>query len=154
MIMGGRGHLVGIKAHGKGLMLSILRYAQELRDETPYFDRVKGEAEPEAVALAVELINKQSGKFETKTMPDDFAMAVKEYLRAKIEQRAPEVTIEKEGKPAPQVINIMDALKKSVQAKGRTKVTTSVRDKLGKGRERIGKVASPQAKSRPVKTAH
>ena len=35
----------------------------------------------------------------------------------------------------------MDALKKSVQAKGRTKLTASVRDKLGKGRERHTKVA-------------
>jgi len=32
MVMGGRGHLVGIKAHGKGLMMSILRYAQEFRE--------------------------------------------------------------------------------------------------------------------------
>ena len=99
-------------------------------------------------------------------MPDEFAVAVKEYLRAKIEQRAPEVTIEKEGKPAPQVINIMDALKKSIQAKvGRTKVTASVRDKLGKGRSRhsrllpvpaseIGRVKPltnlPQGKFRPA----
>jgi non-homologous end joining protein Ku len=74
--MGGRGYLVGIKAHGKkGLMLSILRYAQELRDETPYFDLVTGMAEPEAVAL----ITKQSGKFEPKTMPNQFTAAVKGY---------------------------------------------------------------------------
>jgi DNA end-binding protein Ku len=132
MVMGGRGYLVGIKAHGKGLMLSILRYAQELRDEAPYFDRVTGEADPEAVALAVELINKQSGKFEPKAMPDQFTAAVKAYLRAKVEQRAPEVTIAKEGAPAPQVINIMDALKKSIQAKGRTKVRNAVPKRMGK----------------------
>ena len=88
-------------------------------------------------------------------MPDQFTTAVKEYLRAKVEQRAPEVTIEKEGKPAPQVINIMDALKKSVQAKGRTKVTSSVRDKLGKGRERHRKIATRSSvRSRSGKTAH
>ena len=68
--------------------------------------------------IGIKLVKHRSqGKFEPKTMPDDFAVAVKEYLGAKIQQRAPEVTIEKEGKPAPQVINIMDALKKSVQAK-------------------------------------
>ena len=96
--MGSRGYLVGIKAHGKkGLRLSILRYAQELHDETPYFDLVTGMAEPEAVAL----ITKQSGKFEPKTMPNQFTAAVKGYPRAKVEQRAPEVTIEKKGKHAP-----------------------------------------------------
>ena len=31
LITGGRGHLVGIKAHDKSLLLSILRYANELR---------------------------------------------------------------------------------------------------------------------------
>ena len=38
LIMGGRAHLVGIKALKGGLMLSILRYADELRDFTPYFE--------------------------------------------------------------------------------------------------------------------
>ena len=36
----------------------------------------------------------------------------------------------------------MDGLKKSTQAEGRTKVASSVRDKLGEGRERLGKVAT------------
>ena len=80
---------------------------------------------------------------------------LKEYLRAKIEQRAPEVTIEKEGKPAPQVINIMDALKKSIQAKGRTKVTASVRDKLGKGRSRHSRLPPRSSvRNRSRKAAH
>ena len=59
-------------------------------------------------------------------------MALHEYLRAKIEQRAPEVTIAEKGKPAPQVINIMAALKESVQAKGRAKVRSAVRKRMGK----------------------
>jgi hypothetical protein len=88
MVMGGRAHLVGIKAHSKGLMLVILRYGHELRDEKPYFDRVTAEPEKEAVALAVELIERQSGKFEPKTMPDEYAAAVHEYLRAKVKQPA------------------------------------------------------------------
>jgi non-homologous end joining protein Ku len=51
-------------------------------------------------------------------MPDQFADAMREYLGAKVEQRAPEVTIAKEGKPAPAVINIMDALKESMAKRG------------------------------------
>ena len=35
-----------------------------------------------------------------------------------MENRAPEVAIEAEGKPMPPVINIMDALKKSMQKQG------------------------------------
>ena len=45
---------------------------------------------------------------------------------------APEVTIEPEGKPAPHVINIMDALKKSMQKQGQAKVSEAVRKRRGK----------------------
>jgi non-homologous end joining protein Ku len=88
--------------------------------------------EKEAVALAAQLIERQSGKFEPKTMPDPYAAAVKEYLSAKVEQRAPEVTIEAEGTHATQVINIMDALKKSMQKQGQNKVSDVVRKRTGK----------------------
>lgn len=37
LVMNGRGHLVGIKPHDKGLMLVILRYADEMRSAEPYF---------------------------------------------------------------------------------------------------------------------
>jgi hypothetical protein len=49
LIMHGRGHLVGIKAHGKGLMLSILRYGNEVRATEPYFDRLT--AKPNTASL-------------------------------------------------------------------------------------------------------
>ena len=154
MVMGGHAHLVGIKAHGKGLMLVILRYAHELRDEKPYFDRVTAEPEKEAVALAAELIKRQSGKFEPKTMPDQYAVAVHEYLRAKVEQRAPEVTIESEGKPAPQVINIMDALKKSMQRQGEVKVSKAVRNRMGKATSKREAVSRTAPRGTTRRAAH
>ena len=46
LIMHGREHLVGITAHNKGLMLLILRYADELRKPEPYFDKIEAEASP------------------------------------------------------------------------------------------------------------
>jgi hypothetical protein len=41
LIMHGREHLVGITAHMKGLMLVILRYADELRKPEAYFDKIE-----------------------------------------------------------------------------------------------------------------
>lgn len=150
MIMGGREHLVGIKAHGKGLVLVILRYAHELRDPKPYFDQVTAEPDTEAVKLAAELIERQLGKFEPKTMPDQYAAAVHEYLRAKVEQRAPEITVVPAGKEAPQVINIMDALKKSVQKQGQTKVSDAVRKRMDKAG---AKSTPPTPRERPTARA-
>jgi DNA end-binding protein Ku len=133
LIMQGRGHMVGIKAHGKGLMLSILRYGNEVRDAEPYFERLTmKKPDTEAIALARQLIERMSGRFEPEKMPDEYARAVKELVKAKVEHRAPEVQIVSEGKTAPQVINIMDALKQSMHKQGQAKVRDAVRKRMGK----------------------
>ena len=63
LIMHGREHLVGITAHKKGLVLVILRYADELRKPETYFDKIDATPKADAVQLAVELIEEHSGKF-------------------------------------------------------------------------------------------
>jgi DNA end-binding protein Ku len=132
LIMHGRGHQVGMKAHGKGLMLSILRYGNEVRPAELYFQGITAQPKPDAVALAAELIKRMSGRFEPEKMPDEYAGAVRELVRAKVENRAPEVAIEPDGKPRAPVINIMDALKQSIQKQGQTKVRDAVRKRMGK----------------------
>ena len=138
LIMHGREHLVGITAHKKGLMLLILRYQDELRKPDSYFDTIDTKVDDSAVKLAVDLMEQESGKFEPKKMPNEYARAVHELVQAKIEQRAPEVEIETEKREAPNVVDIMDALKKSMQAKGQTQGRDS-------GRKRMGKAASNKA---------
>jgi DNA end-binding protein Ku len=147
--------LVGIKALEGGLMLSILRYADELRDFTPYFEGINPKAEPEAVRLATELIEAESGRFEPEKLPDKYAETLRELLQAKLEQRAPQIEVATERKAPKEVINIMAALKESMQAKGRAKVRDAVRRRMGKSAER-GK-ARPTAsrqRSSPRRTAH
>ena len=156
LIMHGREHLVGITAHKKGLMLVILRYADELRKPEPYFDKIETKADADAVKLAADLIEQESGKFQPEKMPNEYARAVHELVQAKIEQRAPEVEIETAKGESPKVINIMDALKKSMQAKGQTKVGEAVRKKMGKAApKRPTAPPSPRsAKSSSRRTVH
>jgi DNA end-binding protein Ku len=93
------------------------------------------------------LIERESGRFEPDKMPDQYVDAIREMIQAKIENRAPEVVVESEGKPETAVINIMDALKGSMQAKGRAKVRDAVRKRMGKQPE---EEARPRpARSRP-----
>ena len=66
LVMHGREHLVGITAHKKGLMLLILRYADELRKPEPYFDKIETEPDAEAVKLAADLIEQESGQIPTR----------------------------------------------------------------------------------------
>jgi DNA end-binding protein Ku len=99
----------------------------------------------DAVQLAVELIEEHAGKFDPQKMPNEYAQAIHELVQAKVKQRAPEVEIETEKREAPKVVNIMDALKKSMQARGQTKVRDAVRTRMGKG---APKRAAAPSKSR------
>ena len=132
LIMHGREHLVGITTHKKGLVLLILRYADELRKPEPYFDKIEAKADADAVKLATDLIERESGKFQPEKMPNEYSRAVHELVQAKVEQRAPEVEIDTAKGETPKVINIMDALKKSMQARGQAKVRDVVRRRMGK----------------------
>jgi non-homologous end joining protein Ku len=69
--------MVGIKAHGKGVMISILRNGNEVRDAEPYFARLttkKPDTQP--IALARELIERAAAFSLRKcrmNMPAQFA---------------------------------------------------------------------------------
>ena len=136
LIMHGRGYQVGIKAHGKGLMLSILRYGNEVRQAEPYFERVNAQPKSDALTLAIELVKRMTGRFEPEKMPDEYARAVQELVKAKVEHRAPEIAIEPAGKPKAAVINIMDALKKSTQKQAQGKVRDAVKKRMGKASQK------------------
>ena len=71
------------------------------------------------------------------------------------EQRAPEAAIAPESGEAPKVINIMDALKKSMQAKSQTKVKEAVRKRMGKAApKRQATPVSPRSRSATSRTVH
>jgi DNA end-binding protein Ku len=71
-------------------------------------------------------------KFEPQKMPNEYAEAIHELVQAKVEERAPAIEIETQKRESPKVVNIMDALKKSMQGKGQTKVRDAVRKRMGK----------------------
>ena len=96
----------------------------------------------------------ESGRFEPEKMPDTYAETLRELLRAKVEQRAPQIEVATEGR-APEVINIMAALKESMQAKGRAKVSDAVRRRMGKpSAEEKPRPRTSRPKPSPRRTAN
>jgi len=115
----GREHVVaiapaGTNQHG-GMMVYTMRYAAELRDPADYFRDVKKTAiSADSLALAKELIKRKAAKFDAAKFVDGYEAAVKELVEAKL-KHAP---IPRDEAPAPargKVINLMDALRKSVK---------------------------------------
>jgi DNA end-binding protein Ku len=117
---GGREHIVaivpaGTEVHG-GMMAYTLRYAAELRDPAEYFNDIKKtKVSSDSLALAKELIKRKSKTFDPAKFVDGYEVAVKELVDAKL-KHAP---IPREEAPAPtkgKVINLMDALRKSINS--------------------------------------
>ena len=113
----GREHLVALAAppdpRQKGLMLYLLRYEEELRNPKSALGDIKEPtATSQEVSLAKQLIQGSTSKFDLSAYKDDYEAAVVKLVNAK-----------RKGKPLPEpepaapkgkVINIMDALRKSL----------------------------------------
>ncbi len=113
--MSGREHIVTVGPVENGLVMEVLRYAQEIRPPKPYFgDLPSLKLDPEMVGLARELIAKKAAPFA----PDRFHDTYAEALRALIDKKAKGQRIVARptaDTPQGQVINLLDALKKSLK---------------------------------------
>lgn len=117
---GGREHVVAIAPAGAGdhggMMAYTMRYQAELRDPADYFRNIKKTSiDSDSLALAKELIKRRAAKFDPSKFVDGYEVAVKELVEAKLKH----LPVPHEEAPAPtrgKVINLMDALRKSVQS--------------------------------------
>jgi DNA end-binding protein Ku len=98
-------------------MLGVtLRYPYEVRKEADYFDDIPDEKIPkDMLELASHIVETKAGHFHPDKFEDRYEEALKELLRKK--QHGEKIEPPKEA-PASNVINLMEALRRSVQAEG------------------------------------
>jgi len=126
LVISRRERAVMLEPRGKGIVLWTLRYGDEVRDEDTYFAAIDDDetADSEMMPLVQQLIKKQTQHWNPKMVIDpvqdrllDIIATKKKALKkpSKTKAKAPA------SAPAPNnVINIMDALKKSVAAETRS----------------------------------
>jgi DNA end-binding protein Ku len=109
-----REHVMAIEPRGKGMLGVTLRYPYEIRKETDYFADIRDEkVSKDMLDLAVHIVATKAGHFEPEKLEDYHENALKELIKMKQHGEK----IEKPKEPAPaEVINLMDALRKSVAA--------------------------------------
>jgi DNA end-binding protein Ku len=150
---GGREHVIAITADADdklgGMMAYTMRYQEELRDPAEYFKEIKKVAVNEdSLELAETLIKKKAAKFDPSKFKDGYEAAVKELVEAKI-RHAPVPKDEVEAPKRSKVVNLMDALRKSVgeaepaAASGKKKPAASAK---GVGKEGISLVKTAAGK--------
>jgi DNA end-binding protein Ku len=111
-----RERIVMLEPRGKGIVATSLHYANEVHAATGYFDEIPDiELPKQMTELATHIIEKMAGKFEPEQFDDRYETALIELIRSK--QKGMPV------KPQPthrqtNVINLMDALRRSVEGAG------------------------------------
>jgi DNA end-binding protein Ku len=115
LTMQGREHLAVISPiEKKGLMLNVIRYEDELRKADKYFSDLEGvKFDPELVSLATELITRNTAEFNPRRFKDTYAVELRKLVEKKAKGQKIEVP-KLERAPASNVVNLMDALKKSL----------------------------------------
>lgn len=114
VVIRGKGQIVAVRAAGKGLMVQTLHYADEVQKADKFYEDVPAKKpDSEMISLAAELIDKKTKKFDPQNFHDKYQDALKELIEAKREKREPRA-IEEAELPS-NVINLMDALKRSVK---------------------------------------
>ena len=151
LVVRGQGSIVAIKPYGKGLLLETLRYADEIKKADVFDELPSKKVDADLVSLAEELIQKKAGEFQPEKFKDTYTAALRELIKAKEEQRPPREI--EEAAPVSNVINLMDALKRSVGKGGGDKSGDG--KPAGKGSDAKSSASAGKAKTpaRKAKTA-
>jgi len=109
----GREYLVAIQPRGKGMVMHTLRHAREIRsmDAIDELSDVTAKAKPEEMKLARQVIQNFEGELDMSEYRDEYQEELKRIIDAKI---AGEEIVEKEEEAPPKVVNLMEALRKSL----------------------------------------
>ncbi|MGD9739507.1 MAG: Ku protein [Bauldia sp.] len=117
IVIRGKASIVCLKPYGKGLVIETLRYADEVAKADQFFETIPdSKPDAELIGMAEDLIERKAKPFDPKAFKDPYDEKLRELIQAKIDDRPLEEVDEPEV--GAQVINLMDALKRSMKEAG------------------------------------
>ena len=109
-----RERLLLLRPRGKGLLATTLRYQNEVRDESEYFEDIPSTKVPaDMLKLAAHILETKKGKFDPAKFEDRYESALKELVKAK--HAGKKTPVASDSRPS-NVVNLMDALRRSAKA--------------------------------------
>jgi DNA end-binding protein Ku len=114
IVLAKRERVIMLQAWEKGLMGTTLRYPYELRATKDYFDDIPDVKIPdEMLKLAEHILETKETNFEPSAFVDRYEEAVVAMLKKK--QAGMPMTSEPRSAPPANVVNLMDALRRSIE---------------------------------------
>jgi DNA end-binding protein Ku len=116
IVLAKRERVIALEPHGKGMLGTTLRYGYEVRKPEEFFSDIGDVKVPgEMLKLAEHILETKAGDFEPSAFEDHYETALVELLRKKQAGFKPPKVKERAAAPR-NVINLMEALRRSVQA--------------------------------------
>lgn len=135
VVLTSREHIIAMEPRGKGIMGTLLRYPYEVRDEKEYFDEIPDlKLGKDMMDLARHIVETKSAHFEREKFEDHYESALKELIEKK--SKGIKIEVPTERAPA-KVVNLMDALRRSVAAETQRTAATARPPSAKKSRKRI-----------------
>jgi DNA end-binding protein Ku len=123
----GREYLIKVQPREQGMVMYTLRHAKEIRsmDAIDELSDMPAAVKPAEVKLAQQVMGTFEGELDFKSYRDEYQEGLREIIDAKIEGRE---VVAQEIEAPPKVVNLMEALRKSLDAvSAGKKKTTDVR---------------------------
>ena len=121
LVMYRRERAVMLKPRAKGIVLWTLRYGDELRDQDDYFgDLRETQPDPELMTLVTKLIEERTKPWTPEMVRDPVQDRLLDIIASRKRGKRP-AKEKAEPETRTNVINIMDALRKSISSKSKPK---------------------------------
>src|SRR4051812_41777231 len=117
VVLTNREHIIALEPLAKGLLGTLLRYPYEVRSEQEYFDDIQEvKITNDMLDLAKHIVEKKSAEFQPENFEDHYEAALIELINKK--RSGVTITAKAAPKSSGNVINLMDALKRSLASEG------------------------------------
>jgi DNA end-binding protein Ku len=113
VVLTNREHIIALEPLDNGLMGTLLRYPYEVRNEKEYFDDIQDvKITKDMLDLAKHIVEQKSASFEPEQFEDRYEQALIDLINQK--RNGLGATAKAAPKSTGNVINLMDALKRSL----------------------------------------
>jgi DNA end-binding protein Ku len=128
IVFANRQHIIALEPWGRGMLATTLRYDYEVRDEKQFFKGVPSpRIDKEMVELASDILDRKAGRFDPAKFKDEYELALRKLVKRKAAGKTIEVSEPSERQS--NVIDLMEALQKSLGGKGRAAKTSKAKRK-------------------------
>jgi DNA end-binding protein Ku len=134
VVLTNREHIIALEPLDNGLMGTLLRYPYEVRSEKEYFDDIQDvKITKDMLDLAKHIVEQKSGSFEPEEFEDRYESALIELINQK--RSGTKIAAKAAPRTGGNVINLMDALKRSLASETQSAPAAARETAKGKGKK-------------------